>query len=210
MKIMNKIKLLIVCIATVLSGNAMAQKVSAQDVTIASQGTADLVISLESPVVAAAAQLNVVLPEGIEVDYDADEEEYKYTKGDIVAKKKYISISKETDGSYSILIHSGTDAVSFSSESGSLVTLPLVAGEIADATLEGAIKNIKVSDFEGNKLINGAEATFNVTVGGTTGISAITAKQLKNGEVYNLKGQKVDNVNKGLYIVGGKKVVLGK
>ena len=102
MKIMNKIKLLIVCIATVLSGNAMAQKVSAQDVTIASQGTADLVISLESPVVAAGAQFNVVLPEGIEVAYNADEEEYEYTKGDIVVKKKHISISKETDGSYSI------------------------------------------------------------------------------------------------------------
>ena len=210
MKIMNKIKLLIVCIATVLSGNAMAQKVSAQDVNITSKGTAELVISLESPVVAAAAQLNVVLPEGIEVAYNEDDEEYEYAKGEIVAKKKHISISKEADGSYFILIQSGTDAVPFKSESGTLITLPLVAGEIADATLEGAIKNIKVPDFQGNKLIDGAEATFNVTVGGTTGISAITAKQLKNGEVYNLKGQKVDNVNKGLYIVGGKKVVLGK
>jgi len=207
---MNKIKLLIVCIATVLSGNAMAQKVSAQDVNITSKGTAELVISLESPVVAAAAQLNVVLPEGIEVAYNEDDEEYEYAKGEIVAKKKHISISKEADGSYFILIQSGTDAVPFKAESGTLITLPLVAGEIADATLEGAIKNIKVPDFQGNKLIDGAEATFNVTVGGTTGISAITAKQLKNGEVYNLKGQKVDNVNKGLYIVGGKKVVLGK
>lgn len=210
MKIMNKIKLLIVCIATVLSGNAMAQKVSAQDVNITSKGTADLMISLESPVVAAAAQLNVVLPEGIEVAYNEDDEEYEYAKGEIVAKKKHISISKEADGSYFILIQSGTDAVPFKSESGTLITLPLVAGELANATVEGAIKNIKVSDFEGGKLINGEEATFNVTIGDATAISKVTTEQLKNGEVYNLKGQKVNKANKGLYILDGKKVVLGK
>jgi len=206
---MNKIKILIVCIAAVLSSNAMAQKVSAQDVNITSKGTADLVISLESPVVAAAAQLNVVLPEGIEVAYNEDDEEYEYTKGEIVAKKKHISISKEADGSYFILIQSGTDAVPFKSETGTLITLPLVAGELANASVQGTIKNIKVSDFDGGKLINGEEVAFNVTIGETTGLHTID-KQLKNGDVYNLKGQKVNKANKGLYILDGKKVVLSK
>lgn len=41
----------------------------------------------------------------------------------------------------------------------------------------------------------------------TTAINAVAAEQM-NGEVYNLKGQRVAQPSKGLYIVNGKKVVL--
>ncbi len=49
------------------------------------------------------------------------------------------------------------------------------------------------------------ELEFNF--GGTTAIDAIQ-KQTKNGEFYNLAGQRVANPSKGLYIVNGKKVVI--
>lgn len=43
----------------------------------------------------------------------------------------------------------------------------------------------------------------------TTGISTIEAqKAVKNGEVFNLAGQRVAQPTKGLYIVGGKKVMM--
>jgi len=41
-----------------------------------------------------------------------------------------------------------------------------------------------------------------------TGINSIFAEAVENGKVYNLQGQKVQNAQKGLYIVNGKKVVL--
>ena len=40
------------------------------------------------------------------------------------------------------------------------------------------------------------------------GIQTIIAEKLKNTAVYNLQGVRVDNPQKGLYIINGKKVVV--
>lgn len=42
----------------------------------------------------------------------------------------------------------------------------------------------------------------------TTGIEAINTTEQKNGEVYNLQGQRMAKTQKGLYIVNGKKVIM--
>lgn len=42
----------------------------------------------------------------------------------------------------------------------------------------------------------------------TTGISTVAANVVNNGQVYNLAGQKVQTMKKGLYIVNGKKVLM--
>ena len=42
----------------------------------------------------------------------------------------------------------------------------------------------------------------------TNGISAISTRSNKQGEIYNLAGQRVSNPAKGLYIVNGKKVII--
>ncbi len=55
-------------------------------------------------------------------------------------------------------------------------------------------------------LANGFNVTCDATKVGTVGISQIEAEALK-GNVYNLNGQKVTNVKKGLYIVNGKKTI---
>ena len=43
---------------------------------------------------------------------------------------------------------------------------------------------------------------------GATNISTITSDNTQNSEVYNLSGQKVSNMNKGVNIVNGKKVLV--
>ena len=43
---------------------------------------------------------------------------------------------------------------------------------------------------------------------GTTGISAVVTAEQQNTAVYNLQGQRVTTVGKGLYIVNGKKVMI--
>jgi len=50
--------------------------------------------------------------------------------------------------------------------------------------------------------------TFIGLNGETTGIEAINTTEQKNGEVYNLQGQRVAKTQKGLYIVNGKKVIM--
>lgn len=42
----------------------------------------------------------------------------------------------------------------------------------------------------------------------TTGIKAINTTEQKNGEVYNLQGQRMAKTQKGLFIVNGKKVIM--
>ncbi|MBR1880448.1 MAG: hypothetical protein IJ804_06860 [Prevotella sp.] len=59
------------------------------------------------------------------------------------------------------------------------------------------------------KTAAGARATSFVVDGGTTtGIIGIDGTVIENGKIYNLNGQKVQNAQKGLYIVNGKKVVV--
>lgn len=52
-----------------------------------------------------------------------------------------------------------------------------------------------------------AEQNFVLEPDPSTGISSLAADR-RNGAVYNLQGQRVDGVRKGLYINGGKKVVV--
>ena len=47
-----------------------------------------------------------------------------------------------------------------------------------------------------------------ISFGETTGINAAKAESVKSADIYNLKGQRVSQPTKGLYIVGGKKVVV--
>ena len=52
-------------------------------------------------------------------------------------------------------------------------------------------------------------AKFTISAASATGINAVkNADALKDAQIYNLNGQRVDKAQKGLYIVNGKKVVL--
>lgn len=81
-----------------------------------------------------------------------------------------------------------------------------------------AYNKLTPADNSGNKL-KGFRAYFDVTGTGaratsfvvddtTTGIIGVDGTVIENGKIYNLNGQKVQNAQKGLYIVNGKKVVV--
>ena len=53
-----------------------------------------------------------------------------------------------------------------------------------------------------------ADVTVTVTFKNATGINAVKADALKDAQIYNLQGVRVDKAQKGLYIVNGKKVVI--
>ena len=53
-----------------------------------------------------------------------------------------------------------------------------------------------------------SDVTVTVTFKSTTGINSIAADKMKNATIYNMKGQRVDKAQKGLYIINGKKVVI--
>ena len=53
-----------------------------------------------------------------------------------------------------------------------------------------------------------ADVTVTVTFKNATGINGVKADALKDAQIYNLQGVRVDKAQKGLYIVNGKKVVI--
>lgn len=73
-----------------------------------------------------------------------------------------------------------------------------------DVVLCGQIQWYGTDNSREPQLVSGYIYSLN---GETSGVNAIKA-EMEQGKVYNLQGQRVLNAQKGLYIVGGKKVVL--
>lgn len=80
-----------------------------------------------------------------------------------------------------------------------------------DNKLQPSDGNGKLQGFRAYIKVNGtspSRATSFVVDDTTTGIIGIDGTVIENGKIYNLNGQKVQNAQKGLYIVNGKKVVV--
>ena len=69
--------------------------------------------------------------------------------------------------------------------------------------------NTNLQIFAGNiETWHGYLYSINGQTSKSTGIEAITAKKLEKSVIYNLQGIRVDNAQKGLYIINGKKLVV--
>ena len=79
---MKKIKFLLVAVAALISGTAMAQKVTCPDVTIDKGGNAELVFSIESDQPSTLAEFFLTMPEGISIEKNS-KGRYLFTKGDM-------------------------------------------------------------------------------------------------------------------------------
>ena len=69
--------------------------------------------------------------------------------------------------------------------------------------------NTNLEIFAGNiETWHGYLYSINGQTSKPTGIEAVTAKKLEKSVIYNLQGIRVDNAQKGLYIINGKKLVV--
>lgn len=64
----------------------------------------------------------------------------------------------------------------------------------------------KLVDYNGTKEMNTGSSIYSLN-GVTTGISDIKAETINDGAVYNVAGQRVNKLSKGINIVNGKKIV---
>lgn len=62
--------------------------------------------------------------------------------------------------------------------------------------------------LEASKLPTAGARDLSINFGETTGINAVESATVKNGQFFNIAGQRVAQPTKGLYIVNGKKVVI--
>ena len=197
---MKTIKNLMLVAMVMFAGNAMAQKLSAEAISIAPGDEADLVVKYESEQDLTAAQFTIALPEGVTIKKNGkrfvaeigseieDDYEWKIKDGE-AGQIVLITRIDNTCGP----LKSGAD----------LITLTLVAAEdAADGTAK--ISGITFSD-KGTSVKGNEDFTVAITIGGT-GIESLNADD-SNEPAFNLAGQKVGKNYKGIIVKNGKKVM---
>ena len=198
---MKTIKNLMLVAMVMFAGNAMAQKLSAEAISIAPGDEADLVVKYESEQDLTAAQFTIALPEGVTIKKNGkkfaaeigseieDDYEWKIKDGE-AGQIVLITRIDNTCGP----LASGED----------LITITLAAAEDAaggNATISGITFSDKGTSVKGNE-----DFTVAITVGEGTGINSLNADD-SNEPAFNLAGQKVGKNYKGIIVKNGKKMM---
>lgn len=180
--------------------SASAQSaLKANEVTIAPDGTANLVLSIEHNEKLWSVEFFLTLPEGITADMATA------TRGSIVPEIFKIDPTEKNGGYLVGLYPSDFSDATFTSESGDIISIPLKAASTA-ATGDAKVTGISYTNLDGDET-KVSDVTFAITVGSTDGINSISLND-PNAEVYNLNGQRVKSAKKGVYVVNGKKVAV--
>ena len=159
-------------------------------------------------------QFDLVLPEGVTPVEEGgiiscwfEDRAPTYKKGKNYVNYHSLDASKREDGSIRFLSGS-TEDKTFDGNDGVLFILEVkIAENMAQGEYPIVLKNIKLSESDISKSYSTEEVKTTMTYGTPTAIKSISAsKQTK--AVYNIAGQRIDGVQKGINIVDGKKVIV--
>ena len=148
-------------------------KMTASDVTIQKGNSADLTFSIESDQPSTLAEFSLTMPTGITVEKKSNGR-YMFTKGDIPTEEHTVTVNDKTNGDVYVLLKNEYGD-NFESNSGTLITLPIVA----DASLTAGTYSIKVSsvnitNLEAKQINTENEFYINVIVEGTDSVTPVT------------------------------------
>lgn len=202
---MKKISVLMAAFIAVCMSALADDGIKVNPLTIAQGETADLEIVFESAEAKYVGYQFDVTAEGLGFNIDLDEEE-GYDGGSALAKSHTIAASEPTAGTYRFLCSSNKNAT-IKAGSNVLMTISLKAdAELEPGTYKVTISNIEFSDGKSPYKFDPVEATVTVTV--PTAINLTPTLSEGEGAIYNLAGQQVDGIQKGINIVDGKKVMV--
>ena len=201
---MKTIKNLMVAALVMFAGNAMAQSLSAEAVTIdpaSDDGPeADLVIKYESEQDLTGAQFTIALPDGVTIKKNG-----KKFAAEIGDEDNYEWKIKDGDAGQIVLITRIDNTCDPMISGSDLITLTLVAAEGAvsgKAKISGIVFSNKGTSVKGNDDFEVA-----IEISGTTGINSLNANN-SNEPAFNLAGQKVGKNYKGIVVKNGKKTIV--
>ncbi len=182
---MKKIKYLFIAVAALISGTAMAQKITCADVTI-ENGKAELVFMVESDQPSTLAEFFLTMPTGIAIE--SDDEGYFGDKGSMCTRGHELSIQDRAAGDIYVLLMNKSKQ-DFKTTSGELVKIPIVAGNVVDGTYQIKVDGVNLTNQEPKQINTETSFVINVTVG-TTGIEDVNGAEgaLENGK-YEKDGQ---------------------
>ena len=169
---------------------------------IAAGGEAEMVIDLTNPSdEITLVQFDLRLPDGLSVKQTGGD--YVYDITDRTTWRKHSLEANATGGIIRFLLASSSNAT-LSGTEGAIITMTLKA----DNTYKGGtvkLENILLVTPD-EKEIKPADLSYNI---GSTGISSITMDAIdSNTPIYNLRGQRLAAPQKGINIIGGKKVIV--
>ncbi len=163
------------------------QTITAHDVTIEPGKTADVTFTITADSKAAVAEFKLVLPEGISIKFDEDEEVFVYELGSSMTVKTHAAtIKKQENGEFYVLV-SNSAGKEFKAATGEYLTVTLEAAADAKSG-EAVMMDIILGDIEAKQMNTVTKAKFNIIVGGvyipddpqpsTGGESTITANNV--------------------------------
>jgi len=195
---MKKIKFLLVSVAALFSGVAMAQKIVCPDVTL-KDGAAELVFSIaeNTDPTATLVEFDLKMPDGISVE--KEEGDYIVDKGTICQRTHGATAQDKVGGFIYVLIKNDTKK-EFKQANGDVAIIPIVAEDgVADGTYQIQVTKVNITNLSPKQINTDTEFTINVTKG-TTGIKDVNAdgmqadgKYLKDGKIIIKKGNKEYN-----------------
>ena len=179
-------------LSLIVSG-AMAQSLTVADITTEAGQKATITVAIEGVAEMTALQFNLSLPEGFELD------------GDIILRDGAINhtlySSTLASGDLFVVLYS-LDQNTFSN--GYIVNIPVAVAENAVSS-EAHIYNIRTATVKAvSHTLSDVAFALNVA-NDDNSITPLNSQS--STEVYDLMGRRVEKMEKGIYIVNGKKVI---
>lgn len=209
---MKLLKTCLIALAVLpLTAAAQSQtKLTVDDFTINANETQTLTVNLENPdMTVTLVQFDLELPEGLSIPKDEDEE-YLIDMTSRASKKHTLDYN---DKNGRVLLSSSSNKT-LSGTSGAIITIDITAA----ATFETGtitLKNIEIVSPDNTAANPVFSKPDNVVINiDTSGIAGVTMSNEYQGSIYTLQGVKVgenassfDSLEKGIYILNGKKIV---
>lgn len=199
---MKKIFTLMAVFALALAANA--QKA---DFAVTGEGNDWIIFSLDNDFNCGAFGFKLVLPEGTDLAYSEDDEDFIYEKNSSrLPKKMTVDVKPAASGGYSIVVSGALVKES----TGELFRMQLKNPITGTATISGINFTDVGEDGKGTVSVymnNDKNTTLTLDLKADA-INGINAEQTKSGVIYNVAGQRVSKAQKGIFIVDGKKVAV--
>ena len=209
---MKLLKACLIALAVLpLTAAAQSQtKLTVDDFTIKAGETKTLTVNLENPdMTVTLVQFDMELPEGLSVAKD-EEGEYLMELARTTLKKHSLDYNPANGR---VLLSSSSNKT-LSGTSGAIIMIDLTAASTFQ-TGTITLKNIEIvspdNTAENPVFSKPDDVVINIE---TSGITGVTMSNEYQGNIYTLQGVKVgenassfDNLEKGIYIMNGKKVV---
>lgn len=186
---------------------AKADNLKINSFTIEAGKEATVNVELDNPTAQyTAIQFELVVPDGINLKYIEDDEDYAYELNSerMSGKNWSVTITKTKDDTYQFIIYNSKNA-SIKGTSGALFSLIFVASDtLTDGKLVGHLKNQMLAIDKDNST-DVEDTPFYIN--DSDGIEYILIDSA-SGPSYNLHGQRLMKHQKGINIVRGRKILV--